>query len=96
MALLASNPRLWLLDEHGTEPTSVEFSTWLGRAQQDGRDLAIAVGGASGHGQAVRDRAEKTISLGRITLPHRLARLVAAEQIYRAFTLLRGEPYHRE
>jgi 23S rRNA (pseudouridine1915-N3)-methyltransferase len=96
LAKLKGNERLWLLDEHGKQPDSRELADLLGKALMDGRDLALAIGGASGHGQPARDKAERSISLSRLTLPHRLARVVAAEQLYRAFTLLRGEPYHRD
>jgi 23S rRNA (pseudouridine1915-N3)-methyltransferase len=93
---LKNNERLWLLDEHGQQPDSREFSALINRALLDGRDLALAVGGASGHGEGAKTRAEKVISLSKLTMPHRLARLVITEQLYRAFTLLRNEPYHRD
>lgn len=93
---LGARDRLWIFDEHGVEPDSRELANLIGKAQQDGRDLALAIGGASGHGEGVRARAERVVSLSRMTLPHRLARVVACEQLYRAFTLLRGEPYHRD
>ena len=96
LAKLKPGERLWLLDEHGKEPDSRELAALLGRVLQEGRDLAVAVGGASGHGAPARERAERTLSLSRLTLAHRLARLVAAEQLYRAFTILRNEPYHRD
>ena len=81
------------LDERGKPLTSRGLADFLGRAQ--GRDLAFVVGGAEGLGEPVRQRANLVLSLSAMTLPHRLARLVAAEQLYRAFTLIRGEPYHR-
>jgi 23S rRNA (pseudouridine1915-N3)-methyltransferase len=93
---LSDRERLWLLDEHGKELDSRGWSELLGRTLQEGRDLALAIGGASGHGAPIRAKAERTLSLSQLTLPHRLARVVAAEQLYRAFTLLRGEPYHRD
>src|SRR5215208_5867326 len=60
-----------------------------------GQDVALVVGGADGLAPAVRERAAETLALSRMTLAHRLARLVLVEQIYRALTILRGEPYHR-
>jgi len=87
--------RVVLLDERGDEPTSPELARRLERWLAGGRDLAFVIGGADGHGEAVRDRADETLSLSRMTLAHRLARLVLAEQLYRAFTIVRGEPYHK-
>lgn len=96
LARLGARERVWLLDEHGEELDSRGLANLVGKALTDGRDVALCIGGASGHGAEIRQRAERTLSLSRLTLPHRLARVVAAEQLYRAFTLLRGEPYHRE
>ncbi|MBS2028359.1 MAG: 23S rRNA (pseudouridine(1915)-N(3))-methyltransferase RlmH [Deltaproteobacteria bacterium] len=93
---LGDRERLWLLDEHGKELDSRGLSELLARTLSEGRDLALAIGGASGHGASIRAKAERSLSLSKLTLPHRLARVVAAEQLYRAFTLLRGEPYHRD
>lgn len=92
---LGPRDRVWLLDEHGHALDTLGWSALLGKAQLDGRDLALCIGGASGHGQGIRARAERSLSLSKLTLPHRLARVVAIEQLYRAFTVLRGEPYHR-
>lgn len=83
------------LDERGSELDSVGFSKLLARAQNASRDLCFAIGGDEGLDEAVTQRAEVVLSLSRMTLPHRLARLVLMEQLYRGFTLLRGEPYHR-
>ncbi len=83
------------LDERGKVLSSVAFAQQLGRMLQGGRDLAFCIGGAEGLGEPVRQRASLVLSLSAMTLPHRLARLTLAEQIYRAFTILKGEPYHR-
>lgn len=83
------------LDERGQALTSAQFAAWLGRQQDAGRDVCFCVGGANGLSEDVKRRADLALSLSALTLPHRLARLVLAEQLYRAFTLLRGEPYHR-
>ncbi len=96
LARLKDRERLWILDERGTTWDSRELANRLGQVMQEGRDLALAIGGASGHGESIRERAERSISLSKMTLPHRLARVVAIEQLYRAFTLLRNEPYHRD
>jgi 23S rRNA (pseudouridine1915-N3)-methyltransferase len=83
------------LDERGKALTSEELSAWLGRAQRDAKDVAFAVGGDEGLDPSVVQEAALVLSLSKMTLPHRLARVVIAEQLYRAFTLLRGEPYHK-
>jgi len=67
----------------------------LARWRQSGRDLAILVGGPDGHAADVLARADQQWSLGPLTLPHMLVRLVVAEQLYRAVTILEGHPYHR-
>jgi 23S rRNA (pseudouridine1915-N3)-methyltransferase len=87
--------RVVLLDERGEEPTSLELARRLERWLAGGKDLAFVVGGSDGHGARVRARADESLSLSRLTLAHRLARVVLAEQLYRAFTLVRGEPYHK-
>ena len=84
------------LDERGKAITSTAFAQWLGARRDDGRrHAAFLIGGADGHGAAVRTAAHLTLSLGAMTLPHGLARAVLAEQIYRATTILAGHPYHR-
>jgi 23S rRNA (pseudouridine1915-N3)-methyltransferase len=83
------------LDERGRPLTSRGLAELLARLSSSGRDVAFVVGGAEGLGEEVRRRAALVLSLSAMTLPHRLARLVVAEQLYRAFTLLKGEPYHR-
>ncbi len=87
--------RDWLvaLDEHGAQVNSLELSHYLQAALNQSRDLLFAVGGDEGLGPEVLAAAHRTLSLSRLTLPHRLARLVLVEQLYRAFTMLRGEPY---
>ena len=87
--------RDWLvaLDERGAAVSSLELSQYLQRALNQSRDLLFAVGGDEGLGPEVLAAAQWTLSLSRLTLPHRLARLVLVEQLYRAFTILRGEPY---
>ncbi len=93
---LAAREALVALDERGRALGTRELATFIGKAQEGGGDLAFVVGGADGLAQAVRERARLTLSLSAMTLPHRLARVVIAEQLYRAFTLLKGEPYHRD
>ncbi len=86
-----------LLAEHGREYRSLEFADWLGRRLSgSGRDLVFVIGGAYGFSEAVYARADGKISLSKMTYSHQLVRTVFAEQLYRAFTILRGEPYHHE
>jgi 23S rRNA (pseudouridine1915-N3)-methyltransferase len=84
-----------LLDSRGRSMTSEAFAAWLGARRDDGtQHLVFAVGPANGWSDPARQRANLTLSLGAMTLAHALARLVLAEQLYRAFTILSGHPYH--
>jgi 23S rRNA (pseudouridine1915-N3)-methyltransferase len=87
--------RLVLLDERGQQATSEEFTAMIARLRDDALDVAFALGGPDGHGDRLRKAAHLQLSLGRMTLPHGLARIVLAEQLYRAMTILQGHPYHR-
>ena len=85
------------LDERGKAMSSEEFSGLMQTELHGGtQELAFCIGGPDGHGQALRDAARHTISFGRMTWPHKLARVLLAEQIYRAVTILVNHPYHRE
>ena len=96
LARLASGEMVVVLDERGREMDSQQFAERvLGEAMNRGRDLAFLVGGAEGHAPEVRERADLVLALSRMTLAHRLARLVLVEQIYRGLSILRGEPYHK-
>jgi 23S rRNA (pseudouridine1915-N3)-methyltransferase len=83
------------LDERGKPLSTRAFAQWLDTQRNLGRPLVFAVGGDEGLSDEVRARAGLVLSLSAMTLPHRLARLVLLEQLYRAMTLLRGEPYHK-
>jgi 23S rRNA (pseudouridine1915-N3)-methyltransferase len=84
-----------LLDSRDQQYTSEEFAAQLGRLRDDGvQRLVLAIGPADGWSPAARQRANLLFSFGRMTLPHQLARVVLAEQVYRAFTILAGHPYH--
>ena len=85
-----------LLDEHGKEYRSVEFASWMEKQMSSGRDLVFVVGGPYGFSQEVYRHANGLISLSQMTFSHQMVRLVFVEQIYRAMTILRGEPYHHE
>ncbi len=84
-----------LLDSRGRQYTSEDFAAQLGRLRDQGtQQLVLAIGPADGWSAAARQRANLLFSLGLVTLPHQLARVVAAEQTYRALTILAGHPYH--
>lgn len=86
-----------LLDEHGRQFRSVEFARFVGdRMSRGGKDLVFVIGGAYGFAQKVHDRAASKLSLSAMTFSHQMVRTIFAEQLYRAFTILRGEPYHHE
>lgn len=87
---------LWVLDAAGKEPTSRELARWIEQRMTRGtKGVALVIGGNDGIPQDILSRAELRLSLSRMTLPHRLARLVLAEQLYRAMTIIRGEPYDK-
>jgi 23S rRNA (pseudouridine1915-N3)-methyltransferase len=92
---IAAGERVVLLDERGKEATSPEFARRLGGWIEAAKDVSLVIGGSDGHGEAIRARASESLCLSRLTLAHRLARLVLLEQVYRGFTILRGEPYHK-
>ena len=84
-----------LLDSRGQQYTSDEFAAQLGRVRDEGvQRLVLAIGPADGWSPAARQHANLLFSFGRMTLPHQLARVVLAEQVYRALTILAGHPYH--
>ncbi len=82
-----------LLDPAGRALDSGRFAALVSKAERDARDLVFVIGGADGLPPGWRDRADLLLSLSPMTLPHELARVVLAEQLYRAFTALRGHPY---
>ncbi|MGH9591094.1 MAG: 23S rRNA (pseudouridine(1915)-N(3))-methyltransferase RlmH [Terracidiphilus sp.] len=91
-----SKPELVLLDSRGRRMSSDEFAAWLGARRDQGvQEIAFAIGPADGWTDAARKQAAMVLSLGPMTMAHGLARLVMAEQLYRAVTILTGHPYHR-
>lgn len=84
------------LDERGVELTTRALSDWLSRRMQAGRDLVFLIGGPDGFAPQVLARADLALSLSRLTLPHALVRVVLAEQLYRALSILSHHPYHRD
>lgn len=86
-----------LMDEHGREYSSVEFAKVLQeKISYIGKDMVFVIGGAYGFSQEVYSRANSKISLSRMTFSHQMVRAIFAEQLYRAFTIMKGEPYHHE
>lgn len=87
--------RLVALSRRGDQWTSGELAEWTGRWDMDGRDVTFAIGGAEALPEPVLERAERVWSLSPLTFPHEMARVILYEQLYRAYTIRRGEPYHR-
>ena len=85
-----------LLDEYGREFRSIEYAQWLQKKMSAGKDLVLIIGGAYGFSPAVYARANYKVSFSQMTFSHQMIRLMAIEQLYRAMTILRGEPYHHE
>jgi 23S rRNA (pseudouridine1915-N3)-methyltransferase len=95
LAALPTGAQIVACDVIGKSMTSEQFAAWLQKLREQARDVGIVIGGAYGLGDVVRQRATTNLSLAPWTLPHELARLVLAEQLYRAGTIGRGEPYHK-
>jgi 23S rRNA (pseudouridine1915-N3)-methyltransferase len=93
---LAPGSRIVVLDERGTDLTTLQLARRLEAWMQDGRDVALLIGGADGLDGELKAAAEERLRLSSLTLPHGLARLLLCEQLYRAASVLRNHPYHRE
>lgn len=85
-----------LLDEHGKEWRSIEFASWIEKQQQSTKCLVFVVGGPYGFSEAVYARANSKLSLSKMTFSHQMIRLLFVEQMYRAYTIISGQPYHHE
>ncbi len=85
-----------LLDEHGRELRSIELASWLEHRRQSAKRLVFIIGGPYGFSPEVYARANEKLSLSRLTFSHQMVRLVFTEQLYRACTIIKGEPYHHE
>ena len=86
-----------LLDEHGKELRSIEFATWIRKKQLSvSRRLVFVIGGPYGFSPAIYQRADEKLSLSKMTFSHQMVRMIFIEQLYRAFTILKGEQYHHE
>jgi 23S rRNA (pseudouridine1915-N3)-methyltransferase len=84
------------LDERGKSLTTVQLAKWLGERQQDGRNLTFVIGGPDGLGPNILMKATLRWSLSALTFPHAMVRVILAEQLYRAHSVLQNHPYHRE
>jgi 23S rRNA (pseudouridine1915-N3)-methyltransferase len=97
LSKISNTDRLFLLDDKGTTMDSVAFSQFLQKQMNSGlKQLVFVVGGPYGFSDKVYKKAQGKISLSKMTFSHQMVRLVAIEQIYRAFTILRNEPYHHQ
>ncbi|MDR2126463.1 MAG: 23S rRNA (pseudouridine(1915)-N(3))-methyltransferase RlmH [Prevotellaceae bacterium] len=97
MLQLAAKDNVVLLDERGENFSSVQFSCFISdKIMSSTKSLVFVIGGAYGFAQDVYKRADSKLSLSKMTFSHQLVRLVFAEQLYRAFTIINGEPYHHE
>ncbi len=95
-AKLNQTEQVVLLDERGKQLTSKSLASKLSDWQSDGRDLCFVIGGPDGVSDSVRQRADMMWSLSQLTLPHGMARALLSEQLYRAWSLQTGHPYHRD
>ena len=93
---IPAGSRLVAMDEHGRQVSTRELADLLARWLEQGKDTVLVIGGADGLATEILARAETKLALSRLTLPHAMARVLLAEQIYRAVSLLHNHPYHRE
>lgn len=97
LRLINDSDHLMLLDEHGSEFRSIEFAEMIQRRMSAGtKRLVFVIGGPYGFSDAVYQRANSKISLSKMTFSHQIVRAIFTEQLYRAFTILKNEPYHHE
>ena len=97
LKLLQDSDYVVLLDEHGKELRSIEFATWMSKKQQSvSRRLVFIIGGPYGFSSDIYGRANEKLSLSKMTFSHQMVRMIFVEQLYRAFTIIKGEQYHHE
>ena len=94
-AALPNQAQIVVLDEQGLNLTSIQLSQRLDRWMQLGRDICLIIGSADGLDPSIKQIAHETLQLSNLTLPHGLVRIILAEQIYRAWSILHNHPYHR-
>lgn len=92
---LLSKKFVVLMDERDKEYSSFELSQFLDKQKMQGRDLCFLIGGPNGHSESIREKADVSISLSRLTFPHDIAMLVTLETLYRSLSILENHPYHR-
>jgi len=93
---LPKNAIVIAMDERGRDLTTMQLSQMMQDWRQDGKDVVFLIGGADGLSPEIKQKATNLIRLSSMTLPHAMARLILIEQLYRAYTILQGHPYHRE
>jgi 23S rRNA (pseudouridine1915-N3)-methyltransferase len=93
---LPQNADIIVLDERGVAVSTKQFADWLRGFMAEGRDAAFVIGSADGLHPNIKQRAKRLLSLSALTMPHGMARMLLAEQLYRAISLLQNHPYHRE
>ena len=96
LKLIQPSDTVVLLDEHGRELRSIEFARWLEQKRNTARRLIFIIGGPYGFSPAVYARANEQLSLSKMTFSHQMIRLVFTDKVYRACTIIKGEPYHHE
>ena len=94
LKLVPSGSFLILLDDKGSQYTSEAFAGFLQKKMNEGRDICVVIGGAYGFSEELYRMADTKLSLSKMTFSHQMVRLIFLEQVYRAFTIIRGEPYH--
>ena len=93
---LAANDFLVLLDENGNQFSSLEFAKWIEKRNLSPQNIVFLIGGAYGFDKSIHERMNLKLALSRMTFSHQMVRLIFLEQLYRAFTIIKGEPYHHE
>lgn len=96
LAALPQNCRRIVLDEHGAQPTTKQLAAQMQEWMRAGSDVAFIIGGADGLHDSVKQAAQQKLALSALTLPHAMVRVLLAEQLYRAYSLMHNHPYHRE
>lgn len=96
MAAIPKGARVIALDERGKDQTTQQLATQLANWRQEGIDIAFLIGGADGLDTSLKENSQALWRLSSLTLPHAMARVLLVEQLYRAWTILQGHPYHRE
>jgi 23S rRNA (pseudouridine1915-N3)-methyltransferase len=93
---LPKNATIIAMDERGRDLTTMQLTQMMQDWRQEGKDVVFLIGGADGLSQEIKQKSTTLIRLSSMTLPHAMARLILIEQLYRAYTILQGHPYHRE